>query len=140
MVRMRWSMVGVMVCAALAMSGCDGRIPQCNRLIKVINEEQGAIKAASGDDAAALNTFADTLESVANKVSGVELEDEQLSAFRDAYAAMAKDLAKASRDTASALEKGEHKEAADGAKEMSGFGERESELVDSINKYCSGSA
>jgi hypothetical protein len=52
---------------------------------------------------------------------------------------MAKDLAKASRDTATALEKSDPKQAAEAAKTMNSFGPRETQLVEEINKYCSGS-
>ena len=122
------------------LTACDGKISQCNRLIEVINKEQGPLKSASGSDPEALKKLAETLDNVSSKVKAVELKDEQLVKFRDDYATMAGDLAKASRDTAGALESNDPKKAADAAKNMSSFGPRESQLVDSINKYCSGSA
>lgn len=126
--------------AAMGLVGCDGKISQCNRLIEVINKEQGPLKDASGSDPAALKKLAETLENVATKVEAVELKDEKLVSFRDDYAKMARDLAKASNETAEALDGKDPTKAQEAAKTMSSFGSRESDLVDNINKYCSGSA
>jgi hypothetical protein len=123
---------------ALALVGCDGRIAQCNRLIRVINAEQGPIKQASGGDPTALKNLADALDNVAAKVEAVEVKDEKIVAFRDQYAGMAKELATASRNTAAALEEKDAKKATEAASHMSSFGTRESELVGEINGYCSG--
>jgi hypothetical protein len=120
--------------------GCDNKIGQCNALIEVINKEQGPLKSASGSDPAALKKLADTLDNVATKVEGVELKDEKLVGFRDDYAEMAKELGKASRDTATALESNDPQKAAEAAKAMKGFGPRESDLVDNINNYCRGTS
>lgn len=125
--------------AALSVTACDGRVQQCNRLIKVINDEQEPLKKAPGsNDPAALKTIADTLDTVAKKVAEVDLEDERLVKFRDDYKTMAEDLAKASRDTAGAFESNDPKKAAEATKHMASFGPRETELVGAINKYCQG--
>jgi hypothetical protein len=125
--------------AATGLLGCDSKISQCNRLIKVINDEQGPLKNATGSDPAALKKLAETLDGVSKKVGTVELADEKLVGFRDEYKKMAEDLAKVSRDTAGALESNDPGKAAEAAKQMSSFGPRETELVNNINKYCSGS-
>jgi predicted transcriptional regulator len=104
----------------------------------VINKEQGPLKTTQGSDPDALNKLAETLDGVASKVESVELKDDKLIGFRNDYASMAKDLAKSSRETAKALQSNDPKQAAEAAKTMSSFGPRESQLVDSINKYCSG--
>lgn len=129
----------IAVTVSLGLLSCDGKIAQCNRLIEVINKEQGPLKKATGNDPAALKKLADTLDNVAKKVEAVELKDEKLLSFRNEYSQMAKDLGKASRDTATAVESNDPKKAQDAAKNMSSFGDRESDLVDNINKYCSGS-
>ena len=82
----------------------EGKISKCNRLIEVINREQGPLKNTSGSDLAALRKLGDTLDGVAERVTAVRDLDDELSRRRDEYASMAKDLAKASRDTAAALE------------------------------------
>jgi hypothetical protein len=118
--------------------GCDGKISQCNRLIKVINEEQKPLREMQGTDPAALEKLSDTLDSVAKKVTAVELKDDKLVKFRDDYAKMATDLAKTAKDTAAALKSADPAKATEAAKSMQSFTQRESDLVDGINKYCSG--
>jgi regulator of extracellular matrix RemA (YlzA/DUF370 family) len=120
------------------LSACDGRITQCNQLIRVINAEQEPIKRASGSDPEALNKLADALDNVGTKVAEVKVEDESIIGFRDKYSTMAKELAKAARDTAAAIEANDPKTATTAADHMTSFGNRESELVGEINGYCSG--
>jgi hypothetical protein len=134
------SYLAIVSTAILGLMGCDGRISQCNRVIEVINAEQEPLKDASGSDAPALRSLASLLDNVASKVSSVRVEDDKLIKFRNDYATMAKDLANAARETASALLSDDSSKAAEAAKNMSSFGSRESELVDNINQYCSGSA
>jgi hypothetical protein len=118
--------------------GCDGKINQCNRLIDVINKEQGPLKNLKGNDPEELKKLAETLDGVGSKVKAVELNDDKLVAFRDDYAKMAEDLAATSRETAEALASNDPKKAGEAAKKMNSFTPRETELVDNINKYCSG--
>jgi hypothetical protein len=124
--------------ALVLLSACDGRITQCNQLIRVINAEQEPIKRASGSDPEALKKLADALENVGNKVGNVTVDDEKIIGFRDKYSTMAKELATASRDTATAIEANDPKTATAAADHMTSFGNRESELVGEINGYCSG--
>lgn len=126
------------VTSLLALPACDGRISQCNQLIRVINAEQEPIKRASGSDPEALKKLGDALDSVGTKVSEVQIKDENIVDFRDKYSKMAKELATAARDTAAALEAKDTKKATDAANHMASFGTRESELVGEINGYCSG--
>jgi hypothetical protein len=115
------------------------RVSQCNQLIEVINREQAPLLQAAGSDAEALQKMADTLEAVAVQVDAVAIDDATLVAFRDDYVKMARDLALDSRKTSAALASKDVVAAADAAKSMSSFTERESDLVDAINRYCSGS-
>jgi hypothetical protein len=115
------------------------RVSQCNELIEVINREQAPLRQALGSDAEALQKLADTLEAVAVQVDAVAIDDATLVAFRDDYAKMARDLALDSRKTSAAIASNDLVAAADAAKSMSSFTERESDLVDAINRYCSGS-
>jgi hypothetical protein len=81
---MSWKAAAVTAVAAtisLGLLGCDGKIAQCNRLIEVINKEQGPLKKATGNDPAALKKLADTLDDVAKKVEAVELKDEPWSGY-----------------------------------------------------------
>jgi len=122
-----------------AVTGCDSKIAQCNRLIDVINKEQAPLKKETGNEPKALQELASTLDDVSAKVKAVQVEDAKLVEFRDQYATMASDLAVASRETAKAIESKDSAVAREAAKKMSSFSPRESELVNSINNYCSGS-
>ncbi len=122
----------------LVLPGCDSRITQCNELIGVINAEQEPIKRASGDDPESLMKLATALDQVGVHVGDVALKDASLVTFRDNYAAMAKELATAARDTAAAIEAKDAEKATKAANHMTSFGTRESELVGEINGYCSG--
>jgi hypothetical protein len=109
---------------------------QCNRLIRIINMEQGPMKAASGSDPAVLRNLAATLDDVAKTVRAIKLTDKKLIGFRDGYATIAVDLGKASRVTADALAANDATRAATAAKVMSSFAPRESKVIDGINKHC----
>jgi regulator of extracellular matrix RemA (YlzA/DUF370 family) len=127
------------VTAAGALTGCDGKIAQCNRLIDVINTEQAPLKNAMGDDPSTLKKLAETLEGVAKKVRAVQIKDPKLIAFRDEYAKMAEELATAARETAAAYEGNDEQRVAESGKKMKSFEPREKKLVSDINGYCSGS-
>jgi len=124
---------------ASSLIGCDSRIGQCNRLIEVINGEQQHIKdAAKNTDAAGMKKLADTLDGVAGKVNSVELKDDKLVGFRNDYKGMVEDLSKVARDSAAAIESQDPNKAQEAKKKMNSFSTRENDLVNSINKYCSG--
>jgi len=111
-------------------------IAQCNALIEVINREQGPLKASTGSDTAALMKLGALLDGVSSKVAAVPLTDATLIGLRNDYAAMARELAVASRDTAAALQSNDAKLAAKAAKGMSSFGPREDAIVERLNGYC----
>jgi hypothetical protein len=113
-------------------------VSQCNRLIQVINTEQEPLKGTAGADPAALRKLADVLDELATKVEGVEIADEALVQFRSDYAAMVRELGAVSRQTATHLESDDPSKATESAKQMSTFGARETELVENINRYCTG--
>jgi regulator of extracellular matrix RemA (YlzA/DUF370 family) len=137
---MQATMVGGLIASLGLVTACDSKINQCNRLIEVINKEQDPIKnmKTSGNDAGSFKKLADVLDGVAGKVKGVELKDEKLVKFRDDYAKMAEELAGSSREAAEALGGTDMKKTTEAIKKMQSVGPRESELVDNINKYCSG--
>ncbi len=123
---------------AVAFTACDRKIPQCNRLIKVINSEQSKVRDSPATDPAALRKLAENLDTIAKKVAAVELEDVELIRMRAAYAAMTDELANAARATAKALEANDFEEADKSNKQLEAAGKREGPLVGEINQYCSG--
>jgi len=137
---MQVTLAGGLIAALGLVSACDSKINQCNRLIEVINNEQTPIKEmkTQGNDAGSFKKLADVLDGVAGKVKAVELKDEKLVKFRDDYATMAEELAGSSREAADALGGTDMKKTTAAIKKMQSFAPRESELVENINKYCSG--
>jgi hypothetical protein len=103
------------------------RVRQCTGLIKVINEEQGKHGNAAGDTP-------EDLDGTAKRIGDVQLRDEKLKAFRGEYKKMSEDLANAARDTATAGDDSEKRNAA--ITVMRGIGPREDKLVGDINVYC----
>jgi hypothetical protein len=110
------------------------RVRQCTGLIKVINEEQGKHGNAAGDTPEDLKTLGDALDGTAKRIGDVQLRDEKLKAFRGEYKKMSEDLANAARDTATAGDDSEKRNAA--ITVMRGIGPREDKLVGDINVYC----
>lgn len=123
---------------AAAFSACDRKIPQCNRLIQVINSEQEKVRDRPATDPAALRKLAESLSSISKKVAAVELEDAELLRMRDEYATMTDELAKAAGDTAKALEANDYELADKSNEQLETVGKREGPLVAELNKYCSG--
>jgi hypothetical protein len=134
-------MAGVILVAALpavVFTACDRKIPQCNRLIKVINGEQSAVRDSPATDPASLRKLADSLEDVSKKVAAVELDDPKLVEIRNQYAAMTDAIAAAARNTAKALEEDDLGAAEKSNKELETVGKQEAPLVADLNGYCSG--
>lgn len=118
----------------------EGRVAQCNRLIEVINEEQEPIKQmkSAGHDAKAFKKLGDVLDGVAKRVGEVPISDTKLKGLQAEYVTMARGLADASREAAVALGGTDMKVTTEAIKKMQTFSPRESEIVDDMNKYCSG--
>ncbi len=133
------SSVAIATTAVMGLAGCDGKTKQCNQLIDVIKKEKAPLEQAAGDDPAELKKLAETLGNVAEKVEAVKVKDKSLAKLRDDYATMVRDLAKASTDTAAAIEDNDATKTQEAVKTISGFGSRETDLVDNINTYCSSS-
>jgi hypothetical protein len=114
----------------------DSLADQCNRLIRQINAAQEPIRTAGGGTPAELILLATTLELVAVRIDEVAVSDERLVESRGAYVTMVKELAKAARETAGALDGKDAQKATQAAEAMSRIGLRESDLVDEINTTC----
>ena len=114
----------------------ESQLVQCNRLIEVINSEQEPLRQVAGSDPAALSDLAVMLRSVAQKVGAVPLSDATLLAYRRSYVQMTLDLADVSSAAAEAMRDAGSTVAAEKVATMGEIGRRESELVDSLNRYC----
>jgi hypothetical protein len=133
---------GLLGSLLLVGGGCgQKKISECNNLIQVINtgvqslEKGGKI---TGDDGGVndLKTMADSMEKVAGDAAKVELTIPDLKKFSGDYQAMAKDVAKAAREMATAAQAKDMKKMSEAQQAMEKAVKQEDPLVDSINKFC----
>ncbi|MCC6526415.1 MAG: hypothetical protein IT373_27455 [Polyangiaceae bacterium] len=125
--------------AGTTLAACQGkRIEECNALIGVINDEQQQVKPAQSQEPADFERVAERLAETARRVADVSLTVEALREHRDAYQALVNDIAEVMRGAAQALRDRDGKKL-DAARTLERqVGEREDELVETINRYCAG--
>lgn len=126
-----------------------GKVLQCNAFIDRATQSRNVINALKMDseDVKELERQSASIQAEANAFAALELKDEQLTGFRSAYAQSLASLGKILQDLATL-----QKDAQDPAKEQTvearykKFGAEadqaskvESDLVDRINLYCTGS-
>jgi uncharacterized membrane protein YjjP (DUF1212 family) len=124
--------------AALAVSGCENRVGQCNKLIEVINTEGNKLKVSS--DAAGLKKMADDLDAAAKKLEAVDITIDKLKGYRDEYKNFMVDFSKAARAFAE-MQSGEAadpKKSQDALANLNTSLQKSSKLTDDINNYCQG--
>jgi len=128
--------------AALLVTGCgQKKINECNALIQVINTgvqnlEKGNKIAGDATGVAELKGMADAMDKVAGDAGKVELTIPELKKQRDDYQTMAKEVAKAARDMASAAEAKDANKINAAQAAMEKAVKQEDPLVDGINKFC----
>lgn len=134
--------VGVLSVGSLVALGCgQKKINECNALIGVINtgvqnlEKSGKI-AGDPSGVGELKSMADAMDKVAADAAKVELSIPELKKYSTDYQAMAKDVAKAARDMATAAEAKDANKINAAQAAMEKAVKAEDPLVDSINKFC----
>ncbi len=133
-----WATAALLTVGVFATTACDGKIPQCNRLIEVINAQQPNISNAKTEDAAAMKALATKLDEVVKKVGAVDVKEEKLVKYRDDYVALIGDFAKTARGTAAAMETKDLTKLEEAQKNLKEIGPRERKLVGDINSFCQG--
>ncbi len=137
-----------LLCVALSACG-KSKVEQCNAFIDRATKAQSAVNGLNlaSDDKKELEKGAAAIEVEAKAFASVEVKDEKLAGFRDAYGKILSDLGKILSDLAVA-----QAEAADASKaeaaatkvktlvsSAEALEKSESSLVDQINQYCTGS-
>lgn len=124
-------------------TGCNTKVAQCNKLIKVANTATTELKAMaqSGGSSpkekmAQMQNLADSLEKYSNDVQAVSLEDEQLKGFQTRLSTLYQSSSEASRGILTAAEKKDMKAARASLQKLSSGSKVESEIVGDINSYC----
>ena len=123
--------------------GCrGGKVEQCNRQIKVINEDGEAIKAATArmnaanNDMKPVEDLAASLEKAATDVQAVELKDETLKQYATEYEQMLRNGAKAARSMVEAQQAKDLEALKKAVADISKVGPIEAELITRVNGYC----
>jgi hypothetical protein len=146
---MKKSLVPVLSLLCLSLTACGkSKVEQCNAFIDRASKAQSAVNGLNlaTDDKKELEKGAAAIDVEAKAFGSVEVKDEKLAGFRDAYGKILADLGKILGDLATA-----QAEAADAAKaeaaaakvktlvaSAEALEKSESTLVDQINQYCSG--
>ena len=132
------SAVGIMLGGA----GCgQKKINECNALIQVINTgvqnlEKGGKFSGDPSGVGELKSMADAMDKVAADAAKVELSIAELKKYSADYQAMAKEVAKAAREMATAAEAKDANKINAAQAAMEKAVKQEDPLVDSINKFC----
>jgi hypothetical protein len=116
------------------------KIAECNGLIEVINKGvnslENAPKVADPSDTTVFKNMAETMDKLAADAARVELTLPELKKYSTDYQAMAKEVAKAARDTVAAAEAKDTTKLTAAKTAMDKAAAQEDPLVESINKFC----
>jgi ABC-type transporter Mla subunit MlaD len=128
---------------AIISTGCNTKVSQCNKLIKVANSATTELKAitqesGSGQEAkmAQMQRLADSLDKYSKEVQNVSLEDEQLQGFQKRLSTLYATSSEASQEIIAAAKAKNIKGMTAALKKLSGGSRTEGEIVSEMNGYC----
>lgn len=131
----RW---GECMCTATIPVPQRSKVAECNDLIEITNKGVQSLEAGqrSGADAiATMRTMADTMDRVATKAGELTLATPQLQKLAHDYRDMARDIAKAARGMADAMEARDQERISAAQAAMERAIKEEDPLIDALNKY-----
>jgi hypothetical protein len=141
--------LGLVVAGCVLLSACKSKIEQCNAFVDKANGAQKVVQSLKLDseDAAELEKVASSVDAEANSFKTLELKDEKLLEYRTKYADTLLALGKIAREAAEIQKdakdpskaaglEAKAKKLADDAKAVE---KSESDVVDALNQYCTGS-
>ncbi|MBE9030217.1 hypothetical protein IQ266_10795 [filamentous cyanobacterium LEGE 11480] len=123
-------------------TGCNSKVAQCNKLIKVANAATTELKTISksggskGDRIKQMEQFSTALDKHSKAVQNVELEDEQLQGFQKRLSDLYISTSKASNGMIAAAKAKNIKGLKASLKTLSSGAKTETDVVSSINSYC----
>lgn len=147
---MKFSNIVAVLVACVVLPACGkSKVEQCNAFVDRATKAQNVVSGLKldSDDPAVLDKGATTIEAEAKSFGTLELKDEKLIGFRTSYADTLNALGKIMHDL-SGLQKdakdpskaagleAEMKKVTDAADKVT---KQESDLVDQLNAYCTGS-
>jgi hypothetical protein len=132
----------VVLAAALPLSGCaQKKVAECNAIVQVINGGVLSVEKAPKTEtdpsgATDLKAMAETMDKIASDAAAVQLTLPELKKVRDDYQKMAKEIARAERDLATAVEKPDAAKRTAAEAGLEAAVKLEDPLVDQLNKIC----
>lgn len=125
---------------SLLSAGCFQKIKQCNALIEVTNQQQtaaaGLMNPATAPSAELFAGLATSLEQGNTRVGAVALTDPQLVALRNEYRQGMERMARAVRETGTAMAANNNEGATAAARNIQPAAEATSGVLDRLNSYC----
>lgn len=128
---------------AISLPGCGpSKVAECTELNSKINAGVDKIEKATtgkGDqeaNPADLKAMADTMDKIADDLSKAKTTIPELKDFSKKYQDMSKNIGKAARDMASAIEAKDPEKATKAQTALESATQPEEALVESINKFC----
>ena len=137
------AIVPLALALVVSLAGCGpSKVAECSELNKKINEGVDKIEKATtgkGDqetNPADLKAMADTMDKIADDLSKTKTTIPELKDFSKKYQDMSKNIGKAARDMAGALEAKDAEKATKAQASLEAATQPEEALVESINKFC----
>lgn len=136
-------LIGLGLLGAVACGCGQKKLTECNALVQVINTGVVSLEKAPKNEAdpsgiSDLRAMADAMDKVGAEAASVQLTTPELKKLRDEYHKMAKDIAKAERELASAAQERDTARRSTAEGTLDAAVKQEDPLVDQINKYCQG--
>ncbi len=129
--------------AVVALSGCGpSKVAECTELNTKINQGVEKIEKTTtgkGDQEASpadLKAMADTMDKIAEDLSKAKTTIPELKEYSKKYQEMSKTIAKAARETATALEAKDPEKVTKAQDSLEKATQPEEALVEGINKFC----
>jgi methyl-accepting chemotaxis protein len=124
--------------------GCSQRkkVAECNALIGVVNHavesiQSGARKGPDGGSAEKdLREMAEAMGRIADEAAKLELTVAELKQFGKQYEDMAREVAAAAKELATAIEKVDDEQMRKAQDRMEKAVQQEDPLIESINRFC----
>ncbi len=133
---MRWIRTAALVAAGV-LAGCENRVDECNKLIRVINTEGANVKPATDEN---LKEVADALDALAKKMEAVQVSIPELKKYRDQYRDSVADMGKKAHAAADAKAEAnaDPQKITDAKTAYNAAVEQNNKLTADINGFCGG--
>lgn len=126
----------------MGLTGCaDTKTFQCQKIFRVANEVANETKSLTGDRGREINKqswlmAADKIESGADKMKNLEVNDPELQKFKESYARVYQDYADATREIIRVLDTRDKNAARITRDKVRKAGQLEQETGDAFDAYC----